>query len=115
MPQLEFENGTASVETLTQLTDRVWTELRSPEGKEAVQAAGFDPALLTGPSPFNISRDASGVEPTMTAILVGLGVAVGKDVLLDLWRSLILPRIKEAAGGEAVGKEHKGKDGHSKK
>jgi hypothetical protein len=112
---LKFRDGSGSLTSIRTITEETWAELGENESLQAqARSLGFDPATLRLElaSPFEIRPASAGFDPTGTAILIGLGAwatsiaaDVTKAVLLDLWRQLILPRIKDRLGSDAVGDE----------
>jgi hypothetical protein len=112
---LKFCDGSASLESIRAVTEETWTELGEPgQLREQARDAGFDLETLgvARPNPYDVRSASAGFEPVGTAILVGLGAwasslaaDVAKDMILDLWRQIILPRIKDRLGSDAIGSQ----------
>jgi hypothetical protein len=97
---LVYRQGELSVEEIREEVDRVWEELRSSEAvRREAAAAGVDVEQLdTGAARAPIDVAARGAGFGVIEILV---VAAGV-VARDLWKEVILPRIKERFGADAV-------------
>ncbi|HEX7943057.1 MAG TPA: hypothetical protein VF495_00235 [Phenylobacterium sp.] len=108
MEDLEFKTGDASLATLRTMTEEVWAALQSPEGRAEVKAAGFDPELVNGEPPYAfrpVQAGSPGVPETVAIALVAAHTLapVAKTMLLDIWRGVVLPRIKRRFGADAIG------------
>jgi len=80
--------------------DAVWTALQSdPTLRERAASAGVDLAKISGvkrSDAITVRREGSGFSGV--EILIGLGIAIAKDV----WAQIILPRLKQKFGSDAI-------------
>jgi hypothetical protein len=80
-------------------------QLRSDSGlrKEAI-AAGMNPAALEKLDARAISVEDKGayLDPITVAIIVKILIPVGGKVAIDLWTKVLLPRVKQRLGSEAI-------------
>lgn len=94
-----------SVETIRKLTEEVWKELGQSDAREAIGLSGIDPDSVdwSQTNPFSVDPSQAGVvDAGLSAVIIGVVAAVGKDILVDLWRALILPRINARFGKSVV-------------
>jgi hypothetical protein len=103
---LRFERGQATADELQAAIDEILEELRDPRSEAARQASleGLDPAEL-GDAKITVEETDQGIAPILAAILVGIAVNAGYDVVKQGWKSLIWPRIEKRLGGLALGEE----------
>lgn len=103
---LRFERGQATADELQATIDEILEELRDPLSQAARQASleGFNPAEL-GAATITVQESDQGVVPVVAAILVGVAVNAGYDVVKQGWKSLIWPRVEKRLGGLALGDE----------
>lgn len=112
---LKYLEGSADTDKLQAATESTWRELQQDETLRA-ELIALDPAFAAisfeGRSPFDIKPASAGFAITGTAILIGLGAwgtqvaaGVAQEMILDAWRKVILPRIKDRLGSDAVGPE----------
>jgi hypothetical protein len=104
--ELFFERGQATAEDLEAAIDQILEELRDPGSEAARQASieGLNPAEL-GAAKVTVEETDQGVVPVVAAIVVGIAVNAGYDVVKKGWKSLIWPGIEKRLGGLAVGEE----------
>lgn len=112
---LKYLEGSADTVALQAATEGAWRELEQDATLRA-ELIAIDPALAAisfeGRSPFEITPASAGFAVTGTAILIGIGAwgtqvaaGVAQELILDAWRKVILPRIKDRLGSDAVGPE----------
>lgn len=112
---LKFQEGTVPLTTLRAATEHAWGELRDDDAFRASLIArdpGLGGLFATDRSPYEIRAASAGIEPIGTAILIAVGswvsqvsAGVAQEIVLDAWREVILPRIRERLGSDAVGSE----------
>jgi hypothetical protein len=49
------------------------------------------------------------VDPTTAVLLVSLAPSANR-IIKDLWKKIVLPRIRERWGDDAIGEEKRGQD-----
>lgn len=102
--ELEYGRGSLSAQQLSDELDRLWLSLQE-EGDllETATAAGIDvSALPRDVSPFEVLEGAVGFAPG------SIVVRVSGLVARDLWREVLLPRIKEEHGADVLHQERPG-------
>lgn len=107
MDELEFERGQASLATLTGQTKAILKALGEGEGRAELVAAGFDPSTLAGVD-FDFTTRQAGALGVGEVVIVSVAAShvlapVAKKVLLDLWKVIVLPRIRRRFGEDALG------------
>jgi len=101
--ELRYERGDASADQIQEVVDEVLRELAVP-GSEAAQeahAAGFDPGQLAS-AQVTVREGAQGVEPFLTAVLIGIVVSLGSKAAEALWDEILWPRIRRRLGTAAL-------------
>ena len=102
-----YERGALSAEALQMMINEIWREMRtSPQLEAEITAAGFNRETLpqAEESPITVHAEASGVDPTVKVLTVTFA-ASGGQVFKDLWATIILPRIRQRLGDDAIGVE----------
>jgi hypothetical protein len=56
-----------------------------------------------------VQAGSSGVDPTTAVILVTLAPSANL-IIKDLWRKIVLPRIRKRWGDDAIGEEKRSED-----
>jgi hypothetical protein len=99
-----FARGDATADEIQSIVDEVLAEVVDPtsEAAAAARRAGVDPADLAGARVW-VREGAQGVEPVLTAILVGIAISAGSKVAETLWTSVIWPYVRRSLGAAAVG------------
>lgn len=102
-----YEAGTLSAEELQTEINRVWRDMRtSGEVGAEIAAAGFDRETLTRTEeiPITVYAEASGIDPSSVVLTVAFAPSAS-HVLKDLWAAVLLPRIRQRWGNDAIGTE----------
>lgn len=79
--------------------------LESGEAKRLIEQAGLDPSL---PGLVSLQRQESGLTPGVVAVLVAFApvavklAPVAAKILQDLWDLVILPRLRQKLGQDAL-------------
>jgi hypothetical protein len=112
MDELEFETGGASLATLQALTDAAWADLAGEAGRAELAALGFDPALADAPSPYEFRPKQAGAVGIAESITIGVILShhvgsAAKTVFLDIWRKILLPKLRRRFGEDVVGRERR--------
>ena len=110
MDELEYETGGASLETLAELSREIWADLKGPVGRTELGAAGFPSDAPDADIAFKFEPKQSSMvglpETIAISILASHALSqVGTRVALDIWKTVILPRIKLRYGADALGDE----------
>jgi hypothetical protein len=113
--QLRYQRGDASADEIQDVVDEVLRELAIP-GSEAARealAAGFDPGQLAD-ARVTVREGGQGVEPFLTAVLVGFVVSLASKAAESFWEDVLWPRIKKRLGAAALkDKEEAPQEGHA--
>lgn len=111
--QLRFSNGSAEMKTISAASDLEFARLlHDPEVQRILEEAGIPVEAIPEQNAFRINAASSGFAATGTAVLVAVGTwtlgVIGdaaKDILLELWRERVKPRIDARLGEDAIGPE----------
>jgi hypothetical protein len=105
MTQLMYARGTRSADEIQREVDKFWGELADDEQlRTEVAAAGIDaPAVLElkGPDAIRVGVRGAGLEPTAVALVIAFA-PVANEVLISLWKQVLLPRIRSRYGRDAI-------------
>lgn len=103
-----YARGEMPAERLKRVIVGSFEELRaSPQGQAEVAAAGLEPALLNDINPDNaitVSVESSGPDPASALLVIAL-TSTANHFLRDLWKNVLLPRIRRDWGADALGQE----------
>lgn len=100
--EIDYKIGTLSADALNKELDEMWGALREDGAlREEAAAAGIDLAEIDAleRSPIEVRSDEAGFDP------VSIVIVVAGIVAKDLWKEVLLPRIRARYGAEAVGPE----------
>jgi hypothetical protein len=110
-----YARGELSVEQIESEIAQFWQILDKP-GSPALEAdlsaAGLDPATLASVNRENaiiVRAGTSGVDPTTAVLLVTLAPSANL-IIKDLWKKIVLPRIRKRWGEDAIGEEKRSQD-----
>ena len=99
---------TASVTTgeLNAATNELWAALQRNDSALATEATacGIDLQQIAGLSrdqAITFHQDGAGFDPATTAIVVALA-PVAAGIVRDLWKEIILPRLRQRLGNDAL-------------
>jgi hypothetical protein len=104
-PTITYLLSGIPVSKFRQEVELLLEKLRSDSGLQAEAiAAGMDPATLDELDRRAISVEDKGayLDPITVAIIVKILIPVGGKVALDLWTNVLLPRVKQRLGSEAI-------------
>lgn len=109
--KIRYESGTADITQLRAVSDAEWKNaLSGPEVRKSLQEAGINVNDLPGAGTFEVRTGSSGFDVSGADIIIAVGGwATGvlgdtaKEILLDLWRTHVKPRIADRLGDDAVG------------
>jgi len=94
-----------SVDDLSTELDRLWQELKKESKLRAqAEAAGIDlKALQTmgRGQAITARREGEGLDPATSAVVIAFAPVVAK-IVADLWTHVLLPRIRQARGADAI-------------
>ena len=111
MPEIRYGVGATSLRDLNQALDTIWGELQDPESnvRHEAEARGIDLQKIF-PLPrkdaISLKQEGEGFDPATTAIIVAFSPVVA-EVVRDLWRNVVLPRLRKQKGEDALGDEKK--------
>lgn len=96
--------GTLTVAEIQAEIEIFWRDARSDAGLAAeARELGVDVTDSSrSPDVLRVEAEGAGVDPAVALILVSLGV---RRVSADLWKYLVLPRIRRRWGDDAIGEE----------
>ena len=98
---VSYDRGTRSARELQNIVDSLLESVPSDgDLADDIRRRGINPAEVI-PGAITIEADGSGLDPVM----VGLIVTFAGTPVLDIWRHVLLPRIKRRWGIRAVGQE----------
>jgi hypothetical protein len=99
--KLEYRNGSRSASDLSAIVAELLDELREDEElQQEVRRHNVDPTQLSQES-IQIEQGAAGIDPaTVTLIVTFAGPPA-----LDIWKHVLLPRIRRRWGADVVGTE----------
>jgi hypothetical protein len=110
-----YARGELSVEQIESEIAQFWQILDKP-GSPALEAdlsaAGLDRATLASVNRENaiiVRAGTSGVDPTTAVLLVTLAPSANL-IIKDLWKKIVLPRIRKRWGENAIGEEKRSQD-----
>jgi hypothetical protein len=99
--EIAYERGRLTVDELQDEVARLWNELQEDEElRQEARSAGIDVDQLGASEaepPVRVQPAAAGFEPG-TILLIIAGV-----VARDVWKEIILPRLKRRWGADAIG------------
>jgi hypothetical protein len=105
--ELTYWRGSLSANQLQQEVLGFWADLdASPELQAALRQADVDPKELEAIEPANritVRVDSSGVD-AIAALILTLAPTTNR-ILRDVWTVVLLPRIRQRWGYDAVGDE----------
>jgi len=115
---LFYARGELSVDQIKAAIARFWQDLDgsdSPALDAELSAAGLDRAALASVDRENaitVRASTSGVDPTTAVLLVSLAPSANL-IIKDLW-NVVLARIRQRSGADAIGDEKRGKEKRGK-
>ena len=106
MTDLAYGRGTRSADEIQYEIERFWAELDgSDELRKELMDAGIDIASLPDQAEradsIRVSVRGAGVEPTMVALIIAFA-PVANEMLISLWKQVLLPRIRDRYGRDAI-------------
>jgi hypothetical protein len=113
--ELVYARGELSVEQIQDEIAQFWQFIDnsgSPALEQQLNEAGLDRATLVGVNRADaiiVRAGTSGVDPTSVVLLVTLAPSANL-IIKDLWKKIVLPRIKRRWGEDAIGEEKRSQD-----
>lgn len=103
MTTITLDNTTVGTGALERATQKAWAQaLADPKVQSWLQDQGVESAELAD-APIRVRQpDDIGVD-SVGGIAIDIAKAVAGGVILDLFRTFILPKLKERFGTHAVG------------
>jgi hypothetical protein len=105
-----YARGGRSVDQVQAETARFWQALDNPGGsalEAGLSAAGLDRAALVGidrKNAITVRAGTSGVDLTTAILIVTLAPSANR-IIEGLWTEVLLPRIRQRWGDDAIGEE----------
>jgi hypothetical protein len=110
--ELIYSRGQLSAEQVEEEIGRFWAELSTSSELQADLAAkGLESSVVHKINPtdaIHVSVGSSGVDPLSVLIITFAPTA--SALLKDVWRAVILPRIRQRWGDDAIGSRGLGGD-----
>ncbi len=105
MTELAYGRGTRSADEVQREIQNFWDDLdSSDELRKELADAGVDVDSLPQQNRENairVSVRGAGVEPTAVALVIAFA-PVANEVLISLWKQVLLPRIRSRYGRDAI-------------
>jgi hypothetical protein len=108
--ELFYGRGELSVDQVQGEIDEFWQEFDARTDSmldSELRTDGIDPAGLADvdrKTAITVHAGASGVDPTVVLIVVTLAPSAN-HIVKDLWKTVLLPRIRRRWGDDAIGDE----------
>ena len=104
-------DGLQPLRDLDQELDSMWRELQDPKSalRREAEGQGLDLQKVSGLSrkgAITVTQEGEGFDPVTTAIIVAFA-PVAAEMVRDLWRNVLLPRLRKHKGQDALGDEKK--------
>ncbi len=117
--ELVYARGDLSVDQVQAEIAQFWQALDNPGSSEVeaelsakLSATGLDRAALASfdrGNAITVRAAASGADPIAVVLLVTLAPSTNR-IIKDLWATIVLPRIRQRWGDNAIGEEKRGHD-----
>ena len=105
MTELAYGRGTRSAEEVQREIQKFWAELdTSDEAAKRLADAGIDLDDLPREGradAIRVSVRGAGVEPTAVALVIAFA-PVANELLVSLWKEVLLPQIRNRYGRDAI-------------
>ncbi|MCA2211316.1 hypothetical protein [Jidongwangia harbinensis] len=105
MTELVYGRGTRSADEVQREIDRFWAELEHDDKLQAeLRAAGLDLRAVPPerrPEAIQVRVRGAGLDPTSVALIVAFA-PVANAVLVSLWEQVLLPKIRDRFGRDAI-------------
>ncbi|GIF15742.1 hypothetical protein [Actinoplanes teichomyceticus] len=105
MTELWYGRGTRTAEEVQREIDQFWVEWEtSEELRKELAGAGIDPGAVPAPErpgAIRVSVRGAGIDPAAVSLIVAFAPAVS-EVLVSLWNQVLLPRIRDRYGRDAI-------------
>ena len=102
-----YEAGGLSAQELQTEIDRLWREMRESSEQAELTAAGVDREALAQLEevPIRVYAEAAGIDPSSVMLTIVFAAPTDSRGLKSLWATVLLPRIRQRWGSDAVGAE----------
>ncbi|OJF14503.1 hypothetical protein [Couchioplanes caeruleus] len=104
MTDLLYVRGTRSAAEVQQEIDQFWASLDDEQVQKELAASGIDlDAVPEGgrKDAIRVGVRGAGVDPTAVTLVVAFA-PVANAVLISLWKQVLLPRIRNRYGSDAI-------------
>jgi hypothetical protein len=99
-----LDRSTVSADVIEKDVAAIWDELKGDAAVRAeAAAAGIDLGKIDAikNNPIDVKQAGQGLDPATTAIIVASAPVVA-EICRDIWRHIILPRLKRKYGQDAI-------------
>lgn len=108
--QQQYHLKNLTVRDLSRDLDELWDELQKSDSvlRLRVEQAGIHLTALAGlkrQDVISVKRQAVGLDPATTAVIVSFAPVAAK-IVSDLWEHFFLPRLRQERGEDSI-REHK--------
>jgi hypothetical protein len=96
---LEYEGSLPDLETAMSAINDIWSEALKTDPK-TWSRIGMSPADVPLLPPFRL-KITQGADPASVTLLVmsaSAGIGISKTVILDVWKQVLLPKLKRRFG-----------------
>jgi hypothetical protein len=107
-----YTHGELSIEAIQAEIAKFWAELNADtEIQSELAGVGLAPDAFLSidlDQAITVRADSSGADPTSVLLIVALA-PTANNILKDVWKTVLLPRIRRRWGQDAIGQEHREK------
>jgi hypothetical protein len=104
--QISYKPGKANTGDIERELDALWVQLQKDESlREQARGLGIDLTVVDGRSRaevLDVEQQGPGFDPATTAIVVAFA-PVAARIVEDLWVEILLPKLKQILGEDAIG------------
>lgn len=105
MTELWYGRGTRTADEIQREIHKFWAELETnDELRKELVDAGIDPDAVAAPDrqdAIQVSVRGAGIDPGAVSLIVAF-VPAASEVLISLWNQVLLPRIRNRYGRDAI-------------
>lgn len=99
--ELLYEAGTRSASEIRDLTAKMIDEVKEdPDLRAEITSYGIDPSELS-PDSIDVRPEGAGLDPVIASLII----AFVAPPVIDVWRHILLPRLRRRFGSDVVGEE----------
>ncbi|GAA3272530.1 hypothetical protein GCM10010493_57780 [Streptomyces lavendulae subsp. grasserius] len=99
--ELRYQAGVRSASELQELVTKVIADLDAdPELRRELSAYGLEPSDISSDS-IDVRQESAGLDPVTASLII----AFAGPPVMDVWRHILLPRLRLRFGHDVVGEE----------